>query len=54
MLNLMDEMDRQGLDPKEMALRVGIFGAEPWTDEMRKNIENRLGIDALISMVCLK
>lgn len=47
MLNLMDEMDRQGLDPKEMALRVGIFGAEPWTGEMRKNIEGRLGIDAV-------
>lgn len=47
MLNLMDEMDRQGLDPKEMALRVGIFGAEPWTDAMRQNIEGRLGIDAV-------
>lgn len=47
MLNLMDEMDRQGLAPKEMALRIGIFGAEPWTAEMRKNIEGRLGIDAV-------
>lgn len=47
MLNLMDEMDRQGLNPQEMALRIGIFGAEPWTDEMRKNIEGRLGIDAV-------
>ena len=47
MLNLMDEMDRQGVNPQEMALRVGIFGAEPWTDEMRKNIEGRLGIDAV-------
>jgi phenylacetate-CoA ligase len=47
MLNLMDEMERQGLDPQEMALRIGIFGAEPWTDEMRKNIEGRLGIDAV-------
>ncbi len=47
MLNLIDEMDRQGLDPRDTALRLGIFGAEPWTDEMRKNIEKRLGIDAV-------
>ncbi|SEF91557.1 phenylacetate--CoA ligase PaaK [Oceanospirillum linum] len=47
MLNLIDEMERQGVDPQEMALRIGIFGAEPWTDEMRNNIENRLGIDAV-------
>jgi len=47
MLNLMDEMERQGLSPDEMALRIGIFGAEPWTAEMRKNIEGRLGIDAV-------
>lgn len=47
MLNIIDEMDRQGLDPRDTALRLGIFGAEPWTDEMRKNIENRLGIDAV-------
>ncbi|WP_417226885.1 phenylacetate--CoA ligase PaaK [Amphritea sp.] len=47
MLNIIDEMERQGLDPHKMALRCGIFGAEPWTDEMRKNIEHRLGIDAV-------
>lgn len=47
MLNLIDEMERQGLDPRDTSLRLGIFGAEPWTDEMRKNIENRLGIDAV-------
>ncbi|WP_372834176.1 phenylacetate--CoA ligase PaaK [Pontibacterium sp.] len=47
MLNLIDEMERQGLDPRNTALRLGIFGAEPWTDEMRKNIETRLGIDAV-------
>ncbi|MBN0987830.1 MULTISPECIES: phenylacetate--CoA ligase PaaK [Amphritea] len=47
MLNIIDEIERQGLDPHKMALRCGIFGAEPWTDEMRKNIENRLGIDAV-------
>lgn len=47
MLNLIDEMDRQGVDPHKLSLRLGIFGAEPWTEEMRKNIEGRLGIDAL-------
>ncbi|WP_372739508.1 phenylacetate--CoA ligase PaaK [Neptunomonas sp.] len=47
MLNLIDEMDRQGVDPHKLSLRLGIFGAEPWTEEMRKNIEARLGIDAL-------
>ncbi|MDI3325051.1 AMP-binding protein, partial [Pontibacterium granulatum] len=47
MLNLIDEMERQNVDPHKLALRIGIFGAEPWTDEMRKNMEGRLGIDAL-------
>jgi len=47
MLNLIDEMERQNVDPEKLALRLGIFGAEPWTDEMRKNIEGRLGIDAV-------
>ncbi|MCR8924457.1 phenylacetate--CoA ligase [Dasania sp. GY-MA-18] len=47
MLNLADEMERQGLDPKQLNLRVGIFGAEPWTGSMRENLEQRLGIDAL-------
>ena len=47
MLNLIDEMERQNVNPEKLALRLGIFGAEPWTDEMRKNIEGRLGIDAV-------
>jgi len=47
MLNIADEMDRQGIDPHELALRVGIFGAEPWTEAMRLEIEQRLGIDAV-------
>ncbi|WP_409524436.1 phenylacetate--CoA ligase PaaK [Nitrincola sp. MINF-07-Sa-05] len=47
MLNIADEMDRQGLDPHKLALRIGIFGAEPWTGSMRKELEERLGIDAL-------
>ena len=47
MLNIADEMDRQGIDPGDLSLRLGIFGAEPWTDAMRREIENRLKIDAV-------
>lgn len=47
MLNLADEIERQGIDPNDLKLRLGIFGAEPWTDELRRSIEQRLGIDAL-------
>ena len=47
MLNIADEMDRQGVDPKSLSLRIGIFGAEPWTDAMRKEVESRLSLDAL-------
>lgn len=46
-LNILDEMERQGVDPRALPLRTGIFGAEPWTDEMRKNIEQRAGISAV-------
>jgi len=47
MLNIADEMDRQGIDPHKLPLRLGIFGAEPWTNSMRTEIEERLGIQAL-------
>ncbi|WUH98616.1 phenylacetate--CoA ligase [Spirillospora sp. NBC_00431] len=47
MLALIDEMERQGIDPRSTSLRVGIFGAEPWTEEMRREVEERLGIDAV-------
>ena len=47
MLTLVDEMARQGLDPTASSLRVGIFGAEPWTDAMRATIEQRAGLDAV-------
>ena len=47
MLNLADEFERQGLNPAKCSLRVGIFGAEPWTDAMRKEIETRCGLDAV-------
>lgn len=46
-LNLIDEMQRRGMDPAACSLQVGIFGAEPWTDELRAEIEARLGIDAV-------
>lgn len=46
-LNLADEFERQGLDPAACSLRLGIFGAEPWTEAMRAGIEARLGIDAV-------
>jgi phenylacetate-CoA ligase len=47
MLALADEFDRQGLDPRNSSLRIGIFGAEPWTNDMRLAIEKRMGIDAV-------
>jgi phenylacetate-CoA ligase len=47
MLALADEFDRQGLDPSNSSLRIGIFGAEPWTNDMRLTIEKRMGIDAV-------
>jgi phenylacetate-CoA ligase len=46
-LSLIDEMERLGLDPRETSLRVGIFGAEPWTESMRAEIEGRTGMDAV-------
>lgn len=46
-LNIIDEMEREGMDPRKSSLRVGIFGAEPWTQAMREEIEERLGIDAV-------
>jgi phenylacetate-CoA ligase len=46
-LAILDEMDRQGVDPRSTALEVGIFGAEPWTDEMRRAVEERSGIRAV-------
>jgi len=47
MLNIVEEFTRQGLDRAESSLKVGIFGAEPWTDAMRSEIETRAGIDAV-------
>ncbi|MBR7889520.1 phenylacetate--CoA ligase [Marinomonas sp. A79] len=47
MLNIADEMERQGVDPHKLKLRLGIFGAEPWTDELRKKVEERMGMRAM-------
>ena len=47
MLTILDEFDRQGLDPRASSLRVGIFGAEPWTEQMRREIEDRLDLTAV-------
>ena len=47
MLAIADEFERQGIDPKTSSLRIGIFGAEPWTNDMRAAIEKRMNIDAV-------
>ena len=47
MLAIADEFERQGLNPAECSLRIGIHGAEPWTQQMRMEIERRMGIDAV-------
>jgi phenylacetate-CoA ligase len=44
---IIEEFERQGIDPKSMSIKVGIFGAEPWTEAMRHDIEVRAGIDAV-------
>jgi phenylacetate-CoA ligase len=47
MLNICEEFGRQGIDPRICSLKVGIFGAEPWTEAMRTEIEQRLDMDAI-------
>ncbi|MES2942122.1 MAG: phenylacetate--CoA ligase PaaK [Pseudomonadota bacterium] len=44
---IIEQFVRQGLDPAESSLKVGIFGAEPWTEAMRRDIEAKAGIDAV-------
>jgi phenylacetate-CoA ligase len=46
-LTIVDEFERQGLDPAKSSLARGMFGAEPWGEEMRRELENRLGIAAM-------
>ncbi|MGK2285040.1 phenylacetate--CoA ligase PaaK [Pedomonas sp. V897] len=47
MLAIADEFRRQGLDPRDSSLKIGIHGAEPWTEQMRREIEETFGIDAV-------
>jgi phenylacetate-CoA ligase len=47
MLTILDEFRRQGIDPRATSLKIGIFGAEPWTNAMRTEIETAFGIDAV-------
>ncbi len=47
LLTLIDEFERAGLDPRACSLRVAILGAEPWTEQMRQEIEQRLNLDAV-------
>ncbi len=47
MLAIAEEMERQGIDPRTCSLKIGIFGAEPWTPTMRQAIEAKLDIDAI-------
>src|SRR3712207_3066609 len=46
MLTVIDEFEKQGIDPRTSSLEIGIFGAEPWTEEMRREMEGRTGIHA--------
>ncbi|WP_370274504.1 phenylacetate--CoA ligase PaaK [Pararhodobacter marinus] len=47
MLSILDEFNRQGIDPRESSLAVGIFGAEPWTNAMRREIEDAFDMHAV-------
>ena len=47
LLAIVDEMEKQGIDPRSTSLKIGVFGAEPWTDAMRAEIEERVGIHAV-------
>jgi phenylacetate-CoA ligase len=47
MLAIVDEFERQGLDPRASSLRIGIHGAEPWTNALREEIEQRMAMHAV-------
>jgi phenylacetate-CoA ligase len=47
MLAILDEFRRQGIDPRATSLKIGVFGAEPWTEAMRTEIEDAFAIEAL-------
>jgi len=44
---IIEQLVRQGIDPRSTSLKVGIFGAEPWTEAMRREIEGKAGMDAV-------
>ncbi len=46
-LSILDEMERQGVDPKATSLEIGIFGAEPWTEQMRAEVQSRSNLRAV-------
>jgi phenylacetate-CoA ligase len=46
-LNIAEALDRASIDPRELNLEIGVFGAEPWTEQMRAEIERRLGLTAM-------
>jgi phenylacetate-CoA ligase len=46
-LAILDELEAQGVDPRDTSLEIGIFGAEPWTDQMRQAVQDRSGIRAV-------
>ncbi|MFP5372980.1 MAG: phenylacetate--CoA ligase PaaK [Actinomycetes bacterium] len=47
LLTIIDEFEKQGIDPRSTSLEIGIFGAEPWTEQMRQEMEERLDIQAV-------
>ncbi len=47
LLTIADAMEEAGIDPRSTSLKVAVLGAEPWTNEMRVELERRLGIDAV-------
>lgn len=47
LLAILDELEKQGVDPRSTSLRIGVLGAEPWTDAMRVEIEDRMGVHAV-------
>ncbi|MBT8360494.1 MAG: AMP-binding protein, partial [Deltaproteobacteria bacterium] len=46
-LNLAETMEQMGIDPQTLSLRVGIFGAEPWSENMREEVERKLNLKAV-------
>jgi phenylacetate-CoA ligase len=46
-LAILDEMEAQGIDPKGTSVEIGIFGAEPWTEQMREEVQRRSNIRAV-------